>query len=141
VSYKLVEFDKYFENRSPYTQTPSTHLGKMWEDLYNCTLLISIPFTHDQINLTSEIGLSGISAEEASKLLEPTTHLPQDNSTYVVTLGVFHQLHCVNHLRQALYPDEYPELWEYKADGTVDHGTIRALHRGRSSHSCGHISF
>jgi hypothetical protein len=63
--------------------------------------------------------------------LEPTAHLPHDNSTYVVTLGVFHQLHCVNHLRQALYPDEYPELWEHKADGTVDHGTIRALHRGK----------
>jgi hypothetical protein len=76
------------------------------------------------------VGLSGITSEEASHLQEPTAHLPHDDGTYVVTLGVFHQLHCVNHLRKALYPDEYPGLWEYSSDGTVKHDGLVALHRG-----------
>jgi hypothetical protein len=78
------------------------------------------------------VGLSGITPEEASKLYEPTAHLPHDNNTYVVTLGVFHQLHCVNHLRRALYPDEYPELWERNPNGTVKRDSIWALHWGES---------
>ncbi|KAN0116855.1 protein of unknown function (DUF3328) domain containing protein [Hyaloscypha variabilis] len=110
VSYKTVKFDEYFENRSPYTpQTPTKELDEMWEDLYN-------------------FGTSGISADEASNLLESTVHLPHDDSTYVVSLGVFHQLHCVNHLRKALYPDEYPGLWQYNPDGTVKRDTIISLH-------------
>lgn len=37
VSYKIVTFGKYFgfDNRSPYTQSPSPELEAMWEDLYN----------------------------------------------------------------------------------------------------------
>jgi len=76
------------------------------------------------------VGTSAINAEEASKLLEPTVHLPHNDSTYVVSLGIFHQLHCVNHLRKALYPDEYPGLWEYNPDGTVKRDTIISLHWG-----------
>ena len=76
------------------------------------------------------VGLSGLSAQEAAQLHVPTAHLPHDNSTYVVTLGVFHQLHCVNHLRRALYRDEFPELWQYNADGTVKRDSNLALHWG-----------
>ncbi|KAH9222336.1 hypothetical protein DL95DRAFT_402312 [Leptodontidium sp. 2 PMI_412] len=58
------------------------------------------------------------------------SHLPHDENTYIITLGVFHQLHCVNHLRKALYPDEHPGLWEYNPDGTVKRDTVLALHWG-----------
>ncbi|KAH8901446.1 hypothetical protein GQ53DRAFT_814903 [Thozetella sp. PMI_491] len=109
VKYKVVEFGKYFDPQSPYTATPTPEIDAMWEELYN-------------------FGITGISPEEASQLYEPTVHLPHDNRTYVVSLGVFHQLHCVNHLRRALYPDEYPGLWEYNEDGTVNHNTILSLH-------------
>jgi len=85
------------------------------------------------------VGISGISPEEAEHLYEPTTHLPHDNRTYVVSLGVFHQLHCVNHLRKALYPDEYPGLWTYHANGSVDHSTILSLHWGMVVHLSGDI--
>ena len=77
------------------------------------------------------VGLSELSEDEAAKLLDPTAHLPHDDSKYVVTLAVFHQLHCVNHLRKALYPDEYPGLWQYHENGTVNHDTILALHWGK----------
>jgi hypothetical protein len=76
------------------------------------------------------VGTSAISAEEALKLLEPTVHLPHNNSTYAVSLSIFHQPHCVNHLRKALYPVKYPGLWEYNPDGTVERDTIISLHWG-----------
>ncbi|KAH6721008.1 hypothetical protein BKA61DRAFT_466802, partial [Leptodontidium sp. MPI-SDFR-AT-0119] len=106
VSYNTVKFDSYFTNRSPYTQTPPEALDKKWEDLYRCS----------------------ITPSEAAHLNEPTAHLPHDENTYIITLGVFHQLHCVNHLRKALYPDEHPGLWEYNPDGTVKRDTVLALH-------------
>ncbi|KXL48195.1 hypothetical protein M433DRAFT_27669 [Acidomyces richmondensis BFW] len=109
VKYSKVEFGKYFADRSPYLQGASNDIDAKWEDLYN-------------------FGLSGLTYDEASKLLDPTAHLPHDKSTYIVTLGVFHQLHCLNHLRKALYPDEHPGLWQYHANGTVDHSTILSLH-------------
>jgi hypothetical protein len=77
-------------------------------------------------------GISGIKPEEAAKLHEPTAHLPWDNETYVISLAVFHQLHCVNHLRKVLYPDEYPELWEYNEDGSVKRDALTSLHSGSS---------
>ncbi|KAL0768502.1 hypothetical protein CaCOL14_009477 [Colletotrichum acutatum] len=111
IIYEDVDFGKYFaaDNRSPYMEKPSREIDEMWKELYN-------------------FGLTGLTPEEASQLPEPTAHLPHDNNTYVVSLSVFHQLHCVNHLRKALYPDEYPGLWEYHEDGTVNHDTILALH-------------
>ncbi|KAG4441929.1 hypothetical protein IFR05_002613 [Cadophora sp. M221] len=109
ITYKTIKFDSYFTNRSPYTQPPSKELDKKWEDLYS-------------------FGLSSITPQEASHLNEPTAHLPHDENTYIVTLGVFHQLHCVNHLRKALYPDEYTGLWEFNPDGSVKRDTVLALH-------------
>ncbi|RKU39716.1 hypothetical protein DL546_000199 [Coniochaeta pulveracea] len=102
VDYENVPFGKYFaaDNRSPYMQKPTPEVDAMWEELYN-------------------FRLTGLSIEEASQLMEPTVHLPHDDNTYVVSLGVSHQLHCVNHLRKALYPDEYPGLWEYHPNGTT----------------------
>ena len=33
--------------------------------------------------------------------------MPGDDNGYVIGLDVFHQLHCLNHLRKILYPDRY----------------------------------
>lgn len=89
---------------------------------------------------TSTVRLTGLSIEEASQLMEPTVHLPHDDNTYVVSLGVSHQLHCVNHLRKALYPDEYPGLWEYHPNGTVNHDTILSLHWAKTFHGQAWVS-
>lgn len=35
--------------------------------------------------------------------IQPQNLRVEFNILYVITLGVFHQVHCVNHLRQALY--------------------------------------
>lgn len=43
----------------------------------------------------------------AVQLLNRTTRIPGDDNGYVIGLDVFHQLHCLNHLRKILYPDRY----------------------------------
>lgn len=43
----------------------------------------------------------------AAQLPNCTTRIPGDDNGYIVGLDVFHQLHCLNHLRKTLYPDRY----------------------------------
>ncbi|KAH8682055.1 hypothetical protein BX600DRAFT_429948 [Xylariales sp. PMI_506] len=79
-------------NRTEYMGYPTAD-GKtvrLWGDLYN-------------------YGISRISHEEAKNLPSPTLAIP-GTQDYLVQLDVFHELHCLNDLRKALYPDVYGEL-------------------------------
>ncbi|KAJ5772372.1 hypothetical protein N7520_002901 [Penicillium odoratum] len=31
-------------------------------------------------------------------------------------------------LRKSLYPDQYPKMWAYHENGTVNHGTLQSMH-------------
>ncbi|KAJ7691571.1 hypothetical protein B0H17DRAFT_1062933 [Mycena rosella] len=75
---------------SPYQIPSSPALDEMWSDLYNS-------------------GISKITKEEATRLPNKTHAIPGDDSNYVVTLDVFHSLHCLNKIRMALDPDYYPD--------------------------------
>lgn len=69
---------------------PSDEVDAAWEDLYNV------------------FGISAIPRESAVLLPNETIHVPGDKSHYLVGLDVFHQLHCLNRIRKALYPVYYP---------------------------------
>ncbi|RFU35198.1 hypothetical protein B7463_g1173, partial [Scytalidium lignicola] len=108
VKYKQVPFEKHFLNRSPWTGVPTKELDAKWLSLY-------------------DFGVTGISAEEAARLEDSTAKMPH-NDSYAISLEVFHQLHCLDHLQKSLYPDRYPDLWRYNPNHTVDHDTFKALH-------------
>ncbi|KAF8303390.1 hypothetical protein DL93DRAFT_2066863 [Clavulina sp. PMI_390] len=74
---------------TPYKGPPTDAVDKAWDDLY-------------------QFGLSGIPKSMAAKLEGPTVKYYDDQDHYMVTLDVFHQLHCLNGLRKSLYPDRYP---------------------------------
>lgn len=76
------------------------------------------------------VGISWITKEEASRMVNQTLPAPHDPDKYMIQLEVFHNLHCLNMLRKSLYPDEYPEMWEYHKNGTVNHNTLQSLHMG-----------
>jgi len=40
-------------------------------------------------------GVNQIPASEANKLVDKTVPIPNDEDNYIVTLEVFHQLHCL----------------------------------------------
>lgn len=41
------------------------------------------------------VGLTRISMDEASKLVNRTVPIPEEPGNYMVTLNVFHHLHCL----------------------------------------------
>jgi hypothetical protein len=81
----------------------------------------------------SLVGISWLTKKEASHLLNKTLPAPHDSDKYMIQLEVFHNLHCLNMLRKSLYPDQYPEMWEYHENGTVNHNTLQSLHMGESA--------
>ena len=75
-----------------------------------------------------------VSMEDFSKLGKPAdslkvTDLKSGETGYRVGLEVFHQLHCLNMLRMATYPENHSKLWW--SDMNDDDESVRA-HLGRS---------
>lgn len=77
--------------------------------------------------------ISVISENEASKLLNETRAAPKTPEFYLVQLQVFHDLHCLNLIRKWVYMDVYTDQAEW-VDGTLNHGTVNALHVGMQYH-------
>lgn len=84
-----------------------------------CSLLL-----HDLAGL-----ISVISKNEASNLLNETRSAPKAPDLYLVQLQVFHDLHCLNLIRQWVYMDVYPDQAEW-IDGRLNHDTRNAMHVG-----------
>ncbi|KAF8971078.1 hypothetical protein BDZ97DRAFT_1337008 [Flammula alnicola] len=85
-----VFYEGFGADRSLYQQSPSPEVDAAWEDLYN-------------------FGVSRITKQEASRLVNQTYRLPGDEDHYVIQLDVFHQLHCLNLLRKAVHREYYTE--------------------------------
>ncbi len=89
-------------DRSPFTQPPSPEVDALWNS-------ISVP--------PGDIGVVKITEEEKEHWGVTTAKLA-DGSGYAATIDVFHELHCLDQLRQYIYndtykitPDKHP-LWE-----------------------------
>ncbi|KAH8897419.1 hypothetical protein GQ53DRAFT_838034 [Thozetella sp. PMI_491] len=108
IEYMIVDFESYFVNKSPYMGFPDDDIDARWESLYS-------------------FGVSQIPEYEA-ELLENKTLPRPGTKDYLIELDVFHQLHCLNDLRKALYPDRYPGKWPYNANGTVNYNSITFMH-------------
>ncbi|KAI9036336.1 oxidase ustYa family protein [Aspergillus affinis] len=57
-----------------------------------------------------DAGLIKLTEDQAKRLPFNTTRNPQDPSTYVGALEVFHQLHCLNNIRHGYYVPEARDL-------------------------------
>ncbi|KZS89650.1 hypothetical protein SISNIDRAFT_416712, partial [Sistotremastrum niveocremeum HHB9708] len=62
--------------------------------------------TDEAWNSLYPVGISRVTKAEASKMANWTERIPGDDH-YVISLDVFHQLHCLNLVRKALWPDRY----------------------------------
>jgi hypothetical protein len=69
---------------------------------------------------------------EASRLLNETRAAPKAPDLYLVQLQVFHDLHCLNLIRQWVYMDVYPDMAEW-VDGKLNHDSLNAIHVGKYS--------
>ncbi|KAK2616236.1 hypothetical protein QQS21_000871 [Conoideocrella luteorostrata] len=104
-------FDSGFRGgRTPYQGAPNETNNKLWQDLYNF------------------VGISRISDTEAGPMVNHTLPIPGDPGYYITSLDVFHQLHCLNLVRQAIYGHvDWTNQDEYFAIDHLDHciDTIR----------------
>jgi hypothetical protein len=121
IEYHLVKFDKgYGQNttdgrRIVYGGRANEQIDAAWEDLDFGTY----------IRLTDE---------EARQLDEPTATVHHGGG-YIISLDVYHQLHCLNYLRMALQSDYYK--FKQPPDAFEKHVGERLPHQGmrqRMSH-------
>lgn len=112
-----------------FGQLPTDDLDKRWEDLYDCMLsrALGIPVADADIQT---VGISSIPRWQADKLENKTEAIP-GTEDYLIELDMFHQLHCLDMVRKALYPDRY-EGWKRNPDGTVDIKDTNFHHWGES---------
>ncbi|KZS92001.1 hypothetical protein SISNIDRAFT_456196 [Sistotremastrum niveocremeum HHB9708] len=97
-AHSIVSYEPHvFPSSALFTQyhgPPTDATDKAWESLYN-------------------IGVSRITKKEAMLLTNWTEEIPDDPGHYIVSLDIFHQLHCLNIIRKALWPQRYgPQVFE-----------------------------
>ncbi|CAJ2509453.1 Uu.00g144790.m01.CDS01 [Anthostomella pinea] len=108
VRYNTVKLDA--DDQNPYVHQKSTDvLDQMWMDLY-------------------DFGTVGLSTSEAAQLVDQTKPTPNDPDTYPVMITVFHNIHCLNLIRKALWREDYPDALEMTEFGTVNRTAPKALH-------------
>ena len=71
------------------------------------------PFNSSYLILTpmEEFGVTRVDKESADQLVNRTSEIPNDPGYYITALDVFHQMHCLNNLRKAVWP-EYYGIWD-----------------------------
>ncbi|KAJ3837942.1 hypothetical protein F5878DRAFT_192018 [Lentinula raphanica] len=85
-------FDLSPENASDYSRGHSDEVNELWRSLYKAGISSLTP--EEQTNLQ----LVGVDADEIARRPEK-----------LIQLAVFHDMHCVNKLRQRLFPDYYTD--------------------------------
>ncbi|KZT31466.1 hypothetical protein SISSUDRAFT_995092 [Sistotremastrum suecicum HHB10207 ss-3] len=89
IRYEQKVFDE-LGTRTIYHGPPNDETDQAWYDLYM-------------------VGLSRITKEEAAMLPNWTEPIVGDEDHYIITLDYIHQLHCLNMVRMALWPERYGE--------------------------------
>ncbi|KZT36409.1 hypothetical protein SISSUDRAFT_1034870 [Sistotremastrum suecicum HHB10207 ss-3] len=77
--------------RTIYHGPPTDETDRAWDALY-------------------PVGMTRIPNEDAAKMANWTERIAGDESHSLVVLEVYHQLHCLNHLRKALSPERYGHM-------------------------------
>ncbi|KAJ7160009.1 hypothetical protein C8R43DRAFT_349437 [Mycena crocata] len=86
ISYKTVKFHRGLADDIPvYEQRPSPEVDAAWEELY-------------------AYAASRIPKSEAVKMTNTTWPILHDEDNYFMAADVFHQLHCLDMLRQQVHP-------------------------------------
>ena len=109
MKYKHVVFTQGFRNeKSKYQGPPSEAVDAAWEDLYGKDSYIELKPGACPLTLElAEFGVSRIDKASADQLINRTSEIPDDRGYYMTALDVFHQLHCLNNVRKAVWPEYY----------------------------------
>ncbi|VDC00879.1 unnamed protein product [Peniophora sp. CBMAI 1063] len=99
IEYKPVKFTRGYVGDVPlYEQPPSAEVDAAWKALWLSPEIVSIP------------------RSQAALLPNRTWPILGNEENYMTGLDMFHQLHCLDTLRMAIHPEDYPDL-----DYTINH--------------------
>jgi hypothetical protein len=108
--YLTRRFDQgYGENntageRTYYAGAPTPEIDAAWDQLERGKTVANLKVEKTNNRVVAKY--IRITLEEANMLDTPTAQL-HDESGYLVSLDVYHQLHCLNFLRMGLDPEYY----------------------------------
>ncbi|KAE9407510.1 hypothetical protein BT96DRAFT_874505 [Gymnopus androsaceus JB14] len=110
VDYDLRVFHSGFHGNYSAYQGFSPEIDQAWKDLYEVGEVTRIP------------------KEQAAQLPNKTVPIPGDKyGSYIGALYVFHDLHCLDQIRQAVFFEHYPEsqnrsnpTWEFHISHCID---------------------
>ncbi|KAK7028988.1 hypothetical protein VNI00_014698 [Paramarasmius palmivorus] len=90
VEYTIVKFHSAFGSDIPiYDREPSKEVDAAWLSLY-------------------EYAYNQVPRDQAALIPNKTYPVLDSDGQYMIALDVFHQLHCLNEMRKAMYPEYYP---------------------------------
>ncbi|KAJ7263130.1 hypothetical protein B0H12DRAFT_1180740 [Mycena haematopus] len=86
IAYETVKFHRGLQDDIPiYERPPSVDVDLAWEELY-------------------QYAASRVPRSEVAQMTNATWPILHEEGNYVIALDVFHQLHCLDILRQQLHP-------------------------------------
>ncbi|OCT46839.1 hypothetical protein CLCR_02102 [Cladophialophora carrionii] len=113
IEYEIRTFSSSsFQEPTIYLGPPNDDVDRAWEDIYGA------------------YQRTRIDAASAAKLPNQTASIGDDPGHYLITLDVFHQLHCLDFVRKRLYPSRYNTT----SDLGVDRDGTRALEIEHTEH-------
>jgi hypothetical protein len=131
VEYETAVFSESFEEQhTEYQGLPDDTKDKLWKNLYSsmgAEFWSGFVFLH-------VLGLTPLAVpyESSALFANATERIPWEpfQGDLLTGLSVSHQLHCLNRLRQSLWPERYnSSIW--KVDGSFDY--MKFGHLGRYS--------
>ncbi|CEJ81371.1 hypothetical protein VHEMI01501 [[Torrubiella] hemipterigena] len=104
LKYTTRVFDSAFGiQTTAYQGRPNEANDQLWTELYN-------------------FGITRISADEARPMVNKTLPIPGQSDHYLISLSVFHQLHCLNRVRKGLYGEvDWSDVSEHSGITHLDH--------------------
>lgn len=88
--WEIKRFNSGFDDDIPIWQrSPDDKTDEAWDSLYK------------------NVGITTVDKHAADLLPDSTIEFPGLKGQFVVGIGMFHQLHCLNMVRKAIYPEIY----------------------------------
>ncbi|KAF7319353.1 hypothetical protein HMN09_00273000 [Mycena chlorophos] len=126
IEYKQLKFHRGLADDIPiYERRRSPEVDAAWEELY-------------------AYAASRTSHSEAVKMANKTWPILGEPGNYVIALDVFHQLHCLDMIRQELFPGKLlllhnPDISALTSSAVASHGNETRLSRTHLRHCIGAI--
>ena len=119
LTYQALRFQGELRATNDFKGKPSPRLDKAWSHLVNGKFFLFDSLTY--IKLMPSAPRFTVSKAELQKADIESIELADHSGRYLVQLDVFHELHCLNFVRQRLHRDYYNETMHKSSVDDIGH--------------------